>query len=587
VADETTLLAQAWELCYLDPQAARDLGRQVAAGGGPGAPEGHLHAALFEAREGHPAAAGPPLALARRGLDGDRRGLALCAEVQAIAMLRAGHADACAALHHEQDRNGARPVDPMLGFIAHHTRALLAVHQGAADDALRHLYAALDAAQATGWAGPRISALTELGAFHQDQFNLEDARTVCEKAFDAARDAGAMPALFSNAGKLIVTYYALGEGRQARAMVDTLLTLPRSQVGELLQAHGLHLGLGHLAVGEVAAAMACIQGGTQARSASGAGTDFRAWLEARCLLAQGQPGAARELAERSLEMRHGRPRSDTPYDTLALHRTLADAAEQCGDLATALASTRQAQKLYESLVGRSARARRLALEFSLELAQMRHQRDRALDGQRSADDDRARLEALNAALTAKALEAETLQIKLREQTLRDPLTGLHNRRYLFEMAPGLLELGRRQGTPVCVVLLDLDHFKLLNDTCGHAAGDLVLQRFSGLLTQTLRRSDLVCRHGGEEFVAVMPDIDAEEAEPVLARLLEAFQAQQSELGKRRLPRGSFSAGVAEFPRHGNTLEQLLSRADRALYGAKNHGRARIEVAPRTGFGTFS
>jgi diguanylate cyclase (GGDEF)-like protein len=165
--------------------------------------------------------------------------------------------------------------------------------------------------------------------------------------------------------------------------------------------------------------------------------------------------------------------------------------------------------------------------------------------------------------------------------------AVHNRRYLFEMAPALLELARRQGNTLSVVLLDLDHFKLLNDTYGHQAGDLVLQRFAGLLTQMLRRSDIICRHGGEEFVAVMPDIDAEGTESMLNRLLLAFQAHTTETGRRRLPGGSFSAGIAMFPRHGTTLEQLLSRADRGLYAAKNHGRARIEVAPRTGFGTLT
>jgi diguanylate cyclase (GGDEF)-like protein len=102
-----------------------------------------------------------------------------------------------------------------------------------------------------------------------------------------------------------------------------------------------------------------------------------------------------------------------------------------------------------------------------------------------------------------------------------------------------------------------------------------------------RRSDVVCRHGGEEFVAVMPDIDGAGAETMLGRLLEAYQAQPQEVGRRRLPSCSFSAGIALFPRHGHTLEQLLSRADRALYSAKHQGRARIEQAPATGFSTFT
>jgi diguanylate cyclase (GGDEF)-like protein len=209
-----------------------------------------------------------------------------------------------------------------------------------------------------------------------------------------------------------------------------------------------------------------------------------------------------------------------------------------------------------------------------------------MDSQRSVEDDRRRLVELNAALQAQVAETEMLHTKLREQALRDPLTGLHNRRYLFEIAPGLLELARRQGSTVCVVLIDLDHFKLLNDTYGHQAGDLVLQRFSALMTQVLRRSDVVCRHGGEEFVAIMPDIDTQGAEVVINRLLEAYQSQQIEMGRRRLPRRSFSAGIAVFPRNGHTLELLLSRADRGLYAAKHQGRARVEFAPGTGFGTL-
>ena len=210
----------------------------------------------------------------------------------------------------------------------------------------------------------------------------------------------------------------------------------------------------------------------------------------------------------------------------------------------------------------------------------------AIVSRRTAEQDRQETAELNAALQAQIAETEMLHGKLREQALRDPLTGLHNRRYLFEMAPALLELARRQGKTLSVVLLDLDHFKLLNDTYGHQAGDLVLQRFSGLLMQMLRRSDIVCRYGGEEFVAVMPDIDAQGTESMLNRLLLAFQAHGTEKGRRRLPGGSFSAGIAMFPRYGTTLEQLLSRADRGLYAAKNHGRARIELAPRTGFGAL-
>jgi two-component system cell cycle response regulator len=239
------------------------------------------------------------------------------------------------------------------------------------------------------------------------------------------------------------------------------------------------------------------------------------------------------------------------------------------------------------LVGRSARARYIALDVTHQLAQARHERDVAVDGRRSVEDDRQRLSELNAALQAQMAETQRLHEQLREQALRDPLTGLHNRRYLFELAPGLLERARRQHQTLSVVLIDLDHFKLLNDTCGHAAGDLVLQRFAALMAETLRRSDVICRHGGEEFVAVMPDTPADEADAVMERLLASYSTLQLELGRRRLPRGTFSAGIALFPGHGNTLEQLLSRADRALYAAKHQGRARIEQVPSSDFTSMS
>ena len=287
-----------------------------------------------------------------------------------------------------------------------------------------------------------------------------------------------------------------------------------------------------------------------------------------------------------MQERQRRQLRDRDYDLMELHRVAADACEALGDAAAALDRLRQAHSLYEQLVGRSARARLLSLQVSHQLAQAQRERDLADDRRRSAEDDRRRLSELNTALHAQIAQTEMLHARLREQALRDPLTGLHNRRYLFEIAPGMLELARRQDTQLCVVLIDLDHFKLLNDTYGHQAGDLVLQRFSALLTRMLRRSDVICRHGGEEFVAVMPDISADGAEAMLDRLLQAFQMQREEYGARRLPHVSFSAGIARFPRHGNTLEQLLSRADRALYTAKNHGRARIEQAPRTGYGTL-
>jgi diguanylate cyclase (GGDEF)-like protein len=584
-----SLVVRAWELCYLDPLASREIGRKLVDLGGAWAAEGWLQVALAEVRVGDTTLALDALRRARAGFTGqaDKNSLALCDEVQAIALRRAGDFEGSARLQALLDQRDEIVRQPMHEYIRLNSRAITTKLIGDSDKALRLFYSALDAAALTGWTGPRITALSNLGGYHQDLFNLEDARTLSEQALSMARDAGARQAIVTTAITLIIVYHAIGEMQQSRAMAEFLITNNDSLGLGDIKRLSLPLALGHLAVGEIDEALRKLEPGTTGALSDDDGMTFWAWMKTRCLLAKGDAVGARDVAERTLRMRRQRGMVDQPYDTMALLRALADACETAGDPAAALNFLREAHARYEQLVGRSARARYTALQVVHQLAETQRERDLAVDSRRTVEDDRRRLVELNVALQVQAAETEMLHTKLREQALRDPLTGLHNRRYLFEMSPGLLELARRQGGTVCVVLMDLDHFKLLNDTYGHAAGDLVLQRFSSLLTQMLRRSDVVCRYGGEEFVAVMPDIDGEGALAMLGRLLEAFQEQQSDLGRKRLPRGSFSAGIAQFPRHGNTLEQLLSRADRGLYSAKNHGRARIEMAPRTGFGTLT
>ncbi|MDQ2779187.1 MAG: GGDEF domain-containing protein [Pseudomonadota bacterium] len=586
--DWHALDAAAWEQSYLDPLGARDVGHELVALGDEAAAAGWLQVAFAEARVGNHAGAQQALQQLRRAESTwpDPRRAALRAEIEVIVARPFGEFEQMAAMLAAIDAKGGLPTDAMFEFIAHDSRAINAKLLGQTDLALRHFYAALAAAQRTGWVGPRITATGNLGGYHQDLFNLEDARALCEQSMKEARQAGARHVLTTACCNLIVIYYALGEWQAARDTAQFMLTHGDQLLPGLRNDRALALALAHLGVGEIKTAAAYLVPGATSHDADGDGVTFRAWVQGRCLLAQGDAAGARKLAETILRERLKARLSDQPYDLMSLHRVMADACEQGGDPQAALDSLRSAHALYEQLVGRSARARFIALEISHNLSAVQHERDAALDFGRSADDDRRRLSELNAALQSQIAETELLHAKLREQALRDPLTGLHNRRYLFAVAPGLLELAQRQNAPLCVVLMDLDHFKLLNDTYGHDAGDIVLQRFSTLLSQMLRGSDVVVRHGGEEFVAVMPDLDGEGAAVVLARLLEAFQAERHEVGRRRMPRGAFSAGIAVFPRHGHTLEQLLTRADRGLYAAKSHGRARIELAPPTGFATL-
>jgi diguanylate cyclase (GGDEF)-like protein len=598
VAGPDERIARLWELCYLDPAAAHTLACSLTGAGGVLAATAWLHVGLYNARFGDIPACNQALTQARAGFDArletnDAAGLAahtsaqaLCDEAAGIAVRRSGNYEASALLQAQVDARQGLVRDAMHRFVAHNSRAITAKLQGRTDAALRHIYAAMQAAKETGWAGPRITALSNLGGYQHDLFNLDDARVHSEQALALAREAGVRQVVTIAGINLVVIYYAAGEAQQARAMVEYLVNHPQEQAPGMLDRFKVNLALGHLCVGEIDAALAYLQSSADAGIGDGDGMANWTWVMGRCLLARQDAAGARALLERFVEGRRRSKRQDLPFDAMELNRVLADACEQLGDAQAALQCVRQAQTLYEQLVGRSARARFIALEVSHELEQAQRERDAAVASQHDAESDRRRLAELNTALQAKIDETAMLHAQLSEQALRDPLTGLHNRRYLFEVAPGMLELARRQNSPLCVVLLDLDHFKLLNDTFGHAAGDQVLQRFAKLLTEMLRRSDVVSRHGGEEFVAVMPDIDAEGAQAKIEQLLLAFQAAPTDTGRKRMPRGSFSAGIAVFPKHGSSLEQLLLRADRGLYAAKHQGRARVELAPKTGFGTL-
>jgi len=587
--NDTDRIAAAWAACYLNPLEAIELGRTVAERGGDLAAEGWLHVALGEMRAGDVKLALQALEQARKrfGPAGNRRGMALCDEVKAIHLRHLGDFESAKRRMSEIDARGNLGYTDCDRFIALNSRAITYKLLGHVDEALRFFYGAVEAAQASGLEGPRITALTNLGGYHQDLYNLEDARNYSEEALRAAREAQAPVNIVTAAVNLIVVYHATGLFAEARAMAGYLLANEDDLLPGALQRRTLPLALAHMGVGEIDQAQRYLDGGAVSAIGDGDGVTLWAWLQTRCLLARGDAVRARQVAEDTLQERVAQRRADLPYEHMQLLNAAADACEALGDAPAALALVRRAHKVYEQLVGRSARARYVALQAGHELAQAQRERDVARDSHRSVEDDRRRLVQLNQALRAQAQETEMLHVRLREQALRDPLTGLHNRRYLFEMSPGLLDLARRQASGLCVVLIDLDHFKLLNDTYGHHAGDAVLQRFATLLAQMLRRSDVVCRHGGEEFVAVMPDIDADGAQAMLGRLLEAYQAQQQDIGRRKLPSCSFSAGIAVFPTHGSSLEQLLSRADRALYSAKARGRARIEQMPMTDFGTFS
>ncbi len=164
---------------------------------------------------------------------------------------------------------------------------------------------------------------------------------------------------------------------------------------------------------------------------------------------------------------------------------------------------------------------------------------------------------------------------LREQANHDSLTGLFNRRYLDDSLSRELSLSQRRGTSLSVAVLDIDHFKRFNDTFGHDAGDLALRECSRVLSQNLRKSDIACRLGGEEFALVLPDSSLEDTLQRVACICSLIKHLELRHNGRLLGTMTLSAGIAASPEHASTAPELLTAADSALYAAKRAGREQV------------
>jgi two-component system cell cycle response regulator len=166
-----------------------------------------------------------------------------------------------------------------------------------------------------------------------------------------------------------------------------------------------------------------------------------------------------------------------------------------------------------------------------------------------------------------------------EMAITDQLTGLHNRRYMSRHLDTLIGNAAKSTRPIAFVIMDIDHFKSVNDSYGHDIGDEVLREFAGRIAANVRGIDLACRYGGEEFVVVMPETDVEFASAVAERL--RCSVEKTPFAISREPHQlnvTISIGIAGSAGSGDTAEKLLHRADQALYRAKREGRNRVVAA---------
>ncbi|HSM23862.1 MAG TPA: GGDEF domain-containing protein, partial [Anaerolineaceae bacterium] len=184
------------------------------------------------------------------------------------------------------------------------------------------------------------------------------------------------------------------------------------------------------------------------------------------------------------------------------------------------------------------------------------------------------LEKANQSSMSKLDEISKLQKQLQEQAIRDPLTGLFNRRFFDEYFKTELIRSIREEKPISLLMVDIDHFKTVNDRFGHEVGDKTLQLLADILQSMFRKSDVSCRFGGEEFLILLPGLDPNQA-------INRAEALREKIAKASLEADflytqiTVSIGVSNYPLHGENTRDLFRTADKALYQAKDAGRNQV------------
>jgi diguanylate cyclase (GGDEF)-like protein len=409
--------------------------------------------------------------------------------------------------------------------------------------------------------------LIQLGDYHQALSYLEEGLARCAHLSNAR--------LFSVLTiNRVICLTNLDRPAEALPDVRRLLALPADKDGRgPMNAHFETLALAALQAGDVALGTDMVDRAC-CRLEGTTVPDERATLrvaQAELLMARGRWAEAAALLQAP-------PQPGESLRVRCMHfHALAAAQERLGQPAQALQALRLWQKLHTERALQASGARYQAAALQTELLRMKQELQSIDARRRSTERARAELEAANQQLKGKIAEVEALQQALKQQATRDFLTGLFNRRHLDDVLPAMLAMAQRDRQPLSVVIIDLDHFKTVNDQLGHAAGDRLLAAFGALLGTHNRKSDVACRYGGEEFCLLMPRTAAAAARRKTLALLKQWSAQ-CEGDARKLPgASSFSAGIADSSLVPGPLPELLKAADDMLLQAKRRGRNRVLV----------
>ncbi len=503
---------------------------------------------------------------------GDLEGAMATAIAQGAIASRRG-AFALAEQHFDTARVLAAQVpDSLHKFLLYNRLGIDALNRGDTRSGPRNFLLALDIAERFGTASHRVNSLSNLASSVHDLGNDEDAIPLLYEALDIISDDELVHQRPIVSANLAMCLLATGRPEAALELVEPFYEWPESDLTVraflfCVAAHASILG------GQLDAARALLQ---RAQQYADTGEDFEeqmhAWL-VRGMLDYVQGSTHEALA--ALERAHALLQTTrNPFYQQQIFQGLANIHAKLGKWKSAYGFLQQYQTHFEAS-SKSARDSRLLMRhLEKEMQTLKDERDRALAQQAARDAENQKLEDLNKELSHQIRHVSSLQDTLKEQAMRDHLTGLYNRRHFETCLNAVLH----EEESVAVVILDLDFFKRVNDSYGHEFGDAVLVQFARLVEVQLRSADLLCRYGGEEFCLLLRGADSATAQATVARIGEAYAGLEIRQGALRLSGCTFSAGIAEYPLHGKLRHELLMRADSALYTAKQSGRNRAVIA---------
>ncbi len=578
------LARQAWRLLHLDSQRAiasadKALARALAQGDVLAEGWARLARGIHLLYFVTPGAAAPELEQARACFDatGDRAGHLLAAAGLARGLWREGRFEESLAQALALRDEGLRVLRPDQRAILFNTIAGCHSALGHSEEALAYMFQALRDAGPAKAHGFDVVLHCNLAHEHVQLGDHLEALRHVDQGINRCKDLDNVRLLSVLLINRVICLTELDRPHEALPDIERLLTLPadaggRGTMGSCFET----LAVAALSAGDVPLGSDLVDRALASPPSADPDEQLERVVAAAMLdQARGNlPQALRRLQAAEAMAGEGtvglnlRPRC-------RFFQTLADLHEALGDAAAALAAMRAWQRLQVERAERTSRARYQAAALQTELLRLQHKLDDSVARRRATERAKAELEAINEQLSRKVDEVEALQAALKSQATRDFLTGLFNRRHLNDILPGMLALAERDRQPFAVVMVDLDRFKAINDRLGHDAGDSLLTEFGHLLAQHMRKSDIACRYGGEEFCLLMPRTDARGAARKVNALLKLWRGASFKFGGEHLEGVSFSAGVSDSRIASESAALLVKSADEALLAAKDAGRGRV------------